>query len=113
MKPLPVKTLLKTTARGALLALLLLGVAGATLPLAGCQTPQVEQKFDLDQAIAYTQLTLEIAQQGLSLYQLEMISAGKPVDTIKVELWKTRIQFLQDQLAELMAVRAAQQPAAK
>ena len=103
----------RSLTRSLVVALLLIGVVGATLPLAGCQTPQAEQKFDLDQAIAYTQLTLEIAQQGLTLYQLEMISAGKPVDTIKVELWKTRIQFLQDQLAELMAVRAAQQPAAK
>jgi hypothetical protein len=103
---------MKTFTRSLVVALLLVGVVGAALPLTGCQTPQAEQKFDLDQAIAYTQLTLEIAQQGLTLYQLEMISAGKPVDAVKVELWKKRIQFLQDQLTELMAVRAAQQPAA-
>lgn len=83
------------------------------VPVAGCKTATGgDREFDLDQAIAYTQLTLEIAQQGLTLYQLEMLSAGQPVDAVEVELWKKRIQFLRDQLTELMAVRVAQQPAA-
>ena len=78
------------------------------VPVAGCKTTAGgDREFDIDQAIAYTQLALDVTEQGLAIYELKMAEAGQPVNEAQLALWKKRIGFLREQLNELMAVRAA------
>lgn len=74
----------------------------------GCKT--TGGRFDINQAIAITQLALTVAEQGLEIYQIQLDRAtGREMEVAQIELQlkKDRINFLREQLTELLKARTA------
>ena len=73
----------------------------------GCKT--TGGQFDLDQAIAITQITLTVAEQGLEIYELHLdreATRDEGIVEMERKFKLERIAFLREQLTELMKVRA-------